>query len=137
MIEKIVTFLNDLVWSKPLVYGLLLTGILFSLRMRFFQVRHFKEMIRLMFQGEKSPSGITSFQAIAMSLAGRVGTGNIVGVSTAIFIGGPGAVFWMWVSAVIGMSTKFFTATLAILYRGKDTYLQTPSVRLFHQVSDD
>lgn len=69
--------------------------------MKFFQVRHFKEMIRLMFQGEKSPTGISSFQAIALSLAGRVGTGNIVGVSTAIFIGGPGAVFWMWATAFL------------------------------------
>lgn len=117
MIEKIVTFLNDLVWSKPLVYGLLLTGILFSLRMRFFQVRHFKEMIRLMFQGEKSPSGITSFQAIAMSLAGRVGTGNIVGVSTAIFIGGPGAVFWMWISAFLGASSAFIESTLGQIFK--------------------
>ena len=93
--ESIVSFANDIVWSKALVYGLLLTGILFSFMMRFFQIRHFKEMIRLMFQGEKSPTGISSFQAIAVSLAGRVGTGNIVGVATAIFIGGPGAVFWM------------------------------------------
>lgn len=91
--ESIVSFANEIVWSKALVYGLLLTGVLFSFMMRFFQVRHFKEMIRLMFQGEKSPTGISSFQAIAVSLAGRVGTGNIVGVSTAIFIGGPGAVF--------------------------------------------
>lgn len=120
MIEKIVTFLNDLVWSKPLVYGLLLTGILFSLRMRFFQVRHFKEMIRLMFQGEKSPSGITSFQAIAMSLAGRVGTGNIVGVSTAIFIGGPGAVFWMWISAFLGASSAFIESTLGQIFKRED-----------------
>ncbi len=112
MIENIVAFLNELVWSKPLVYGLLFTGIFFSLMMRFFQVRHFKEMIRLMFQREKSPSGISSFQAIAMSLAGRVGTGNIVGVSTAIFIGGPGAVFWMWMSAFLGASSAFIESTL-------------------------
>jgi AGCS family alanine or glycine:cation symporter len=72
MLENFVTWLNGIVWSKALVYGLLLTGILFSLMMRFFQVRHFKEMIRLMFQGEKSPTGISSFQAIALSLAGRV-----------------------------------------------------------------
>ncbi|RXY83455.1 sodium:alanine symporter, partial [Salmonella sp. 3DZ2-4SM] len=75
MMESIVSFANEIVWSKALVYGLLLTGVLFSFMMRFFQVRHFKEMIRLMFQGEKSPTGISSFQAIAVSLAGRVGTG--------------------------------------------------------------
>lgn len=68
MVETIVGWLNEIVWSKPLVYGLLLTGILFSLMTRFLQVRHFKEMIRLMFQGEKSPTGISSFQAIALSL---------------------------------------------------------------------
>ncbi|MEX2948044.1 alanine/glycine:cation symporter family protein [Staphylococcus warneri] len=120
MIENIVAFLNELVWSKPLVYGLLLTGIFFSLRMRFFQVRHFKEMIRLMFQGEKSPSGISSFQAIAMSLAGRVGTGNIVGVSTAIFIGGPGAIFWMWMSAFLGASSAFIESTLGQIFKRED-----------------
>ncbi|HDA2390085.1 TPA: alanine:cation symporter family protein [Staphylococcus aureus] len=117
MIEKLVTFLNEVVWSKPLVYGLLITGVLFTLRMRFFQVRHFKEMIRLMFQGEKSPNGISSFQAIAMTLAGRVGTGNIVGVSTAIFIGGPGAVFWMWITAFLGASSAFIESTLGQIFK--------------------
>lgn len=115
--ESIVSFANEIVWSKALVYGLLLTGVLFSFMMRFFQVRHFKEMIRLMFQGEKSPTGISSFQAIAVSLAGRVGTGNIVGVSTAIFIGGPGAVFWMWATAFLGASSAFIESTLGQIYK--------------------
>lgn len=115
--ESIVSFANDIVWSKALVYGLLLTGILFTFMMRFFQVRHFKEMIRLMFQGEKSPTGISSFQAIAVSLAGRVGTGNIVGVATAIFIGGPGAVFWMWATAFLGASSAFIESTLGQIYK--------------------
>ncbi|TDL93297.1 sodium:alanine symporter family protein, partial [Macrococcus brunensis] len=100
--------------------GLLLTGILFSLMMRFFQVRHIGEMIRLMFQGEKSPAGISSFQAIALSLAGRVGTGNIVGVSTAIFIGGPGAVFWMWATAFLGASSAFIESTLGQIYKRQE-----------------
>uniref|UniRef100_UPI00272E75FE dihydrofolate reductase n=1 Tax=Staphylococcus aureus TaxID=1280 RepID=UPI00272E75FE len=77
----------------------------------------FKEMIRLMFQGEKSPNGISIFQAIAMSLAGRVGTGNIVGVSTAIFIGGPGAVFWMWITAFVGASSAFIESTLGQIFK--------------------
>lgn len=115
--EAIVSFANEIVWSKALVYGLLLTGVLFSFMMRFFQVRHFKEMIRLMFQGEKSPTGISSFQAIAVSLAGRVGTGNIVGVSTAIFIGGPGAVFWMWATAFLGASSAFIESALGQIYK--------------------
>ena len=112
MLETIVGVLNDVIWSKPLVYGLLATGIIFSLMLRFVQVRHIKEMIRLMFHGEKSPKGISSFQAIALSLAGRVGTGNIVGVSTAIFIGGPGALFWMWATAFLGASTAFIESSL-------------------------
>ncbi len=70
-----------------------------------------------MFQGEKSPNGISSFQAIAMSLAGRVGTGNIVGVSTAIFIGGPGAVFWMWITAFLGASSAFIESTLGQIFK--------------------
>ncbi|MCG3399846.1 alanine/glycine:cation symporter family protein [Staphylococcus massiliensis] len=120
MLENVVNSLLDIIWSKPLVYGLLITGILFSLMLRFVQVRHFKEMIRLMFQGEKSPTGISSFQAIALSLAGRVGTGNIVGVSTAIFIGGPGAVFWMWVTAFLGASTAFIESTLGQIFKKED-----------------
>ncbi|MCD9054120.1 MULTISPECIES: alanine/glycine:cation symporter family protein [Staphylococcus] len=120
MLENFVAWLNELVWSKPLVYGLLLTGVIFSFMMRFVQIRHFKEMIRLMFQGEKSPTGISSFQAIALSLAGRVGTGNIVGVSTAIFIGGPGAVFWMWASAFLGASSAFIESTLGQIYKREE-----------------
>ncbi|KAA1039570.1 alanine:cation symporter family protein [Macrococcus equipercicus] len=118
--ESLVSWLLDLVWSKPLVYGLLLTGIVFSLMMRFFQVRHIGEMVRLMFQGEKSAAGISSFQAIALSLAGRVGTGNIVGVSTAIFIGGPGAVFWMWATAFLGASSAFIESTLGQIYKRQE-----------------
>ncbi|MBI5975261.1 alanine/glycine:cation symporter family protein [Staphylococcus canis] len=120
MVESIVGWLNNIVWSKPLVFGLLFTGIAFSLITRFLQVRHFKEMIRLMFQGEKSPTGISSFQAIALSLAGRVGTGNIVGVSTAIFIGGPGAVFWMWATAFLGAGTAFVESALGQIYKKEE-----------------
>ncbi|MFC3420121.1 alanine/glycine:cation symporter family protein [Salinicoccus hispanicus] len=115
--QGIVDVLNGWVWSSPLVYGLLAVGLYFSLRMRFFQIRHFKEMIRLMFQGEKSPVGISSFQALAVSLSGRVGTGNIVGVATAIFIGGPGAIFWMWLIAFLGAGSAFVESTLAQIYK--------------------
>ena len=117
IMQTIVDFLNGLVWSSPLVYGLLAVGLYFSLRMRFFQIRHFKEMIRLMFQGEKSPVGISSFQALAVSLSGRVGTGNIVGVATAIYIGGPGAIFWMWLIAFLGAGSAFVESTLAQIYK--------------------
>ena len=86
--ERIVDLLINIVWSPVLVIGLLLTGILFTFMLRFFQVRYLREMIKLMVKGEKSERGISTFQSVALSLAGRVGTGNIVGVSTAIFIGG-------------------------------------------------
>lgn len=116
-LEEIVATLNGIVWSNVLVYLLLLVGIYFSIRMRFFQVRMFKEMVRLLFGGEKSKEGISSFQALAVSLSGRVGTGNIAGVATAIFIGGPGAVFWMWLVAFLGAGSAFVESTLAQIYK--------------------
>src|SRR5699024_6682367 len=117
MIEGFLTWLYDIVWSKPLGNGLLSTGILFSLFMKFFQVRHFKERIRLMFQGEKSPTGISCIQAIALFLACRVGTVKIECVSTAIFIGGRGAVFWMWATSFLGASSAFIESTLGQIYK--------------------
>ena len=78
-------------------------------------------MIRLMFKGETSPSGVSSFQALTMSLAGRVGTGNIAGVATAIAFGGPGALFWMWTVAFLGASTSFVECTLGQIYKTRDT----------------
>ena len=115
--EKIVGALNAIIWSDVLVYLLLAVGIYFSFRMRFFQVRMFGEMLRVMFAGEKSKAGISSFQALAVSLSGRVGTGNIAGVATAIFIGGPGAVFWMWLTAFLGAGSAFIESTLAQIYK--------------------
>lgn len=120
ILDNIIGFLSDIVWSPVLVYGLLITGITFTLLLKVFQLRHFKEMIRLMFKGETSPKGITSFQALSLSLAGRVGTGNIVGVSTAIFIGGPGAVFWMWATAFLGASTAYIESTLGQIYKREE-----------------
>lgn len=118
--ETVVTFFNDIVWSAALVILLVVTGLYFSIRMRLFQVRYIVDMVRLMFKGGKSDEGISSFQAIAVSLAGRVGTGNIVGVSTAIFIGGPGAVFWMWLIAFLGAGSAFVESTLAQIYKQKE-----------------
>ena len=118
--ETVVTFFNDIVWSAALVILLVVTGLYFSIRMRLFQVRYIVDMVRLMFKGGKSTEGISSFQAIAVSLAGRVGTGNIVGVATAIFIGGPGAVFWMWLIAFLGAGSAFVESTLAQIYKQKE-----------------
>ncbi|AZG45209.1 alanine/glycine:cation symporter family protein [Gordonia insulae] len=111
---------NSYVWSNALVYLCLAAGVYFSIRTRFVQVRQIPEMIRLMFQGEKSPSGVSSFQALTMSLAGRVGTGNIAGVATAIAFGGPGALFWMWAVAFLGASTSFVECTLGQIYKTRD-----------------
>jgi len=83
------------------------TGIFFSVLTRFVQVRQFREMWRLLLSGKSSEKGISSFQALAVSLSGRVGVGNIAGVAAAIGFGGPGAVFWMWVVAFLGASTAY------------------------------
>lgn len=111
---------NDLIWSKALIYLLLAAGIYFSLVTRFLQVRHIRDMVRLIFRGQSSDQGISSFQALAVSLAGRVGAGNIVGVATAIGFGGPGALFWMWIVAFLGASTSFVECTLGQIYKTPD-----------------
>ncbi|MGC1240029.1 MAG: alanine/glycine:cation symporter family protein [Chryseosolibacter sp.] len=116
-VESFVAGANAIVWSNALIFLLMAVGIYFSVRMRFFQVRMVKEMIRLMVGGKKSDEGISSFQALAVSLSGRVGTGNIAGVATAIFLGGPGAVFWMWLVAFLGASSAFIESTLAQIYK--------------------
>ena len=118
--EALLGQLNSIIWSSALIYLCLGTGLYFSLRTRFLQVRHFRHMLTLMFQGRSSASGVSSFQALAMSLSGRVGTGNIAGVATAIAMGGPGAVFWMWMVAFLGASTAYVEATLAQIYKEKD-----------------
>jgi AGCS family alanine or glycine:cation symporter len=117
--EEIIGVLNGIVWSNALIVLCLGTGLYFSIRTRFLQVRHIREMFRLLFDGKSSESGVSSFQALAMSLAGRVGTGNIAGVATAIAFGGPGAMFWMWMVAFLGASTAFIEATLAQIYKEK------------------
>ncbi|MBY4947335.1 alanine:cation symporter family protein [Cupriavidus respiraculi] len=115
--NDIVDAVNAIVWSPALVYLCLGVGLYFSIRTRFAQVRHFFEMIRLMLDGKSSAQGVSPFQALAMSLSGRVGTGNIAGVATAITFGGPGAVFWMWVMAFLGASTAYIESTLAQIYK--------------------
>lgn len=119
-VEKLVSTLNSVIWSPALVYLCLGAGLYFSVRTRFMQVRGFAEMIRLMFKGQSSASGVSSFQALAMSLSGRVGTGNIAGVATAIAFGGPGAVFWMWMVAFLGASTAYVESTLGQIYKERD-----------------
>ena len=118
MIERIIGLVNSWVWSPVLVALCLLAGLYFSLGTRFVQVRRFGEMARLLFSTDKKQKvGITSFQAFAMALSGRVGTGNIVGVATAIGYGGPGAIVWMWIIAFLGAGSAFAEATLAQIFK--------------------
>ncbi len=121
MFESIVQTVNDIVWSPLLVALLIFAGLYFSFRTRFVQVRRFGLMVKSLFArnpAEKNErKGISSFEAFCIALSGRVGTGNIVGVATAIALGGPGAVFWMWVIAFFGASTAFVESTLAQIYK--------------------
>ncbi|MDO8270380.1 MAG: alanine/glycine:cation symporter family protein, partial [Gammaproteobacteria bacterium] len=117
--NEFVSAINAIVWSPALVFLCLGAGLYFSVRTRFLQLRHFREMIRLIFDGRSSSAGISSFQALTMTLAGRVGTGNIAGVATAITFGGPGALFWMWVVAFLGASSAFVESTLGQVYKEK------------------
>ena len=119
-LETLVGKINDVIWSPVFIAICLGVGLWFSLRGRFLQVRHFGNMIRLLMDGKSTDQGVSSFQALAMSLAGRVGTGNIAGVATAITFGGPGALFWMWMVAFLGASTAFVESTLAQIYKEKD-----------------
>ncbi|AEI50414.1 alanine/glycine:cation symporter family protein [Runella slithyformis] len=115
--EKLITALNDIIWSNALILLCLGAGIYFSIATRFLQVRYVKEMVRLLFRGKASAKGVSSFQAFAIAISGRIGTGNIAGVATAIAMGGPGAVFWMWAIAFLGASSAFIEATLGQIYK--------------------
>ena len=118
--SEFVSAANGIIWSPALIYLCLGVGLYFSLRTRFMQVRGLGHMVQLMFSGKASAAGVSPFQALAMSLSGRVGTGNIAGVATAITFGGPGAMFWMWTVAFLGASTAYVESTLAQIYKEKD-----------------
>lgn len=115
--NDVVSMLNDIVWSQWLVWLCLGTGVIFSVWMLLPQVRLIPDMIKYLFASEDSDSGVTSFQSFAMALGGRVGTGNIAGVATAIGFGGPGAVFWMWAIAFLGASSAYIEAALAQVWK--------------------
>ena len=126
-LTQIVKDINSILWGPwcliPILVG---TGIFFTLKLRAVQIRHFKLAFKhvfggLSFNGEKAGKhGMTSFQSLATAIAAQVGTGNLAGVATAMAMGGPGAIFWMWVAAFFGMATIFAEAVLAQLYRTKD-----------------
>lgn len=114
--------LNDWVWTYILIGFLIFAGLYFTFRSRFVQFRYFKEMFRLLGQGvsgSNSKNSVSSFQAFCIATASRVGTGNLAGVATAVALGGPGAVFWMWVLALIGSASAFIESTLAQIYKEK------------------
>ena len=117
MPERLVISLNRLVWSTPLVLLCLLTGLFFSLRLHFPQLRLFGQMLRCTVSAEKSGHGITPFQAFTSTVGARVGMGNIAGVAAAIRFGGPGAVLWMWVIALLGAASAFAESVLAQAYK--------------------
>nr|WP_279610938.1 sodium:alanine symporter family protein [Vibrio gelatinilyticus] len=113
--------MNDLLWGSILVYLLVGVGIYFTVRLGFIQFRHFGHMFSVLKHSRKADTaGISSFQALCTSLAARVGTGNMAGVAVALTFGGPGAIFWMWLIAMLGMATSFAESTLAQLYKTRD-----------------
>jgi len=115
--EKFITTISDLIWSDFFIYSCLITGVYFSVRTGFLQITYIKDMVGLLFGTKSSDKGISSFQAFSLAISGRVGTGNIVGVATAIAMGGPGAMFWMWMIAFLGSSSAFIEATLGQVYK--------------------
>ncbi|MEO1438282.1 MAG: alanine/glycine:cation symporter family protein, partial [Bacteroidota bacterium] len=123
-LDQILSAFSSFAWGLPLLILLVGGGlylILFSRALPFRYFGHAIQVLRGKYDDPNDPGQITHFQALTTALSSTIGMGNISGVAVAITIGGPGAVFWMWVSGLIGMNTKFFTSTLAILYRGRDS----------------
>lgn len=121
MLDQIVSAVSDALYSYILIILLVAGGIYFTVRTRFAQFRLFKEQFRAVTEKPKGEKSVSSFQALMVSTASRVGTGNIVGVSTALCIGGFGSVFWMWIIAIIGSASAFVESTLAQIYKKRGT----------------
>ena len=119
MFENFISSINDALYSYILIIVLLLGGLYFTIRTRFVQFRLLKEQIKAVTEKPADGKGVSSFQALMVSTASRVGTGNIIGVSTALCLGGFGSVFWMWVIAIIGSASAFVESTLAQIYKRK------------------
>lgn len=116
--SAIIDFINSILWGYVLVYGLLAVGVFFTIRLGLLQFRHFGEFFRIIIGSRGATAdGISPVQALTISLASRVGTGNLAGVAVAIYLGGPGAIFWMWMVAMFGMATAYAESTLAQLYK--------------------
>lgn len=121
LLAPVIGLINQVLWNYVLVYGLLAVGVFFTVRLRFLQLRRFPHMLHVIGRGTAGDdAGISPFQALCTSLAARVGTGNLVGVAIALGVGGPGALFWMWCTAVLGMATAYAESALAQLYKVRD-----------------
>ena len=123
-IDKLISELSSFFWGYPLLLILIGGGLYLLIISKFTPFKYFFhaiDIIRGRFDDKKSDGEISHFQALTTALSATVGMGNIAGVAVAISIGGPGAIFWMWISGLIGMSTKFFTSALAVMYRGVDS----------------
>ncbi|MBQ8069477.1 MAG: alanine:cation symporter family protein [Bacteroidales bacterium] len=126
------TSLNDVIWTYVLIGVLVFCALWFTFKLRFVQFRMLGEMVRLLKESPSKKKGekhISSFQAFMVSIASRIGTGNLAGVATAIAVGGPGSVFWMWIMALLGSATAFAESTLAQLFkrRSKDSFIGGPA----------
>ena len=143
--NELITQVNDALWGYVLIGVLVACGIWFTLRTKGVQFRMIGEMLRLLTDSatsgtdgladqNKNHKHISSFQAFAVSVATRVGTGNLAGVATAIAVGGPGAVFWMWIIALLGSATAFVESTLAQLFkeRRNDSFIGGPAYYILH-----
>src|SRR5690554_6870855 len=119
ILSDVISIGNTIFWDYILIYLLIGTGLYFTFRSGFVQFRLFPEMFKVL-REESTEKGTSAFQAFSISVASRVGTGNLTGVALAVAIGGPGAVFWMWLIAFIGMSTAFIESTLAQVYKIPD-----------------
>ena len=122
--EQLIKTFSDCAWGIPLVVLLIGGGLYLLILSRFLPFRyigHAIQVLRGKYDDPNDPGQISHFKALTTALSSTIGMGNIAGVAVAISVGGPGAMFWMWISAIVGMSTKFFTSTLAIMYRGKDS----------------
>lgn len=124
-LDTVINFTNAILWDYLLIFVLIAVGLYFTIRTKAVQIRLFGEMIRLLPEGlrteERDKKGISSFQALAVSVASRVGTGNLAGVAIAVTLGGPGAVFWMWIVALIGGASACIESTLGQIYKRTDT----------------
>mgnify|MGYP000358687405 CR=1 FL=1 len=117
-IDTFITWFDGVVWGLPLIILILVTGIFLTVRLGLLQVRYLGKALKFMVKNEEDGHGeVTSFGALCTALSATIGTGNIVGVATALVAGGPGALFWMWVAAFVGMATKYAECLLAVKYR--------------------